>query len=42
MAYAIAGVLKKRIEKQLERITAIQNRLYGEAKQALLAMPKCP
>ncbi|MGI9078599.1 MAG: PPK2 family polyphosphate kinase [Gemmatimonadaceae bacterium] len=32
------GELKKRIEKQLERITAIQNRLYGEAKQALLVI----
>ena len=30
--------LKKRIEKQLERITVIQNRLYGEGKQALLVI----
>ncbi len=32
------GELKKRIEKQLERITEIQNRLYGEGKQSLLVI----
>ncbi|MBC7789564.1 MAG: polyphosphate kinase 2 family protein [Anaerolineae bacterium] len=32
------GEMKKRIEKQQERITEIQNRLYGEGKQALLVI----
>jgi len=30
--------LKERIEKQQEKITEIQNRLYGESKQALLVI----